>query len=142
MFSDLWTTRFMTMARIIASWSKHPTTQVGCVAIDDEKRQMSGGFNGLPRGCNDARLLDQSRASSTVHAEANAVAAAARPVMKGTSVFVTEPPCAQCTALLIQAGVIAIYYKPNPEMAPKWVESFKEAQIICREAGVDLQEWK
>lgn len=132
----------MGIAETVASWSKHPHTRVGCVAIDDDKHQRSGGFNGLPRGCNDARLLDQFRVSSTVHAEANAVAAAARTVMSGTTLFVTEPPCAQCAALLIQAGVKCIIYKPKPNMTTKWVESFQEAKVILKEAGVQLVEWE
>lgn len=131
----------MGVAKTIASWSKHPKIGVGCVAVDDDKHQVSGGFNGLPRGCNDARILDQSRPSSTVHAEANAVAAAARTVMKGTTVFITEPPCAQCAALLVQAGVRKIIYRPSSDLSFQWMESFQEAKVILREAEVVLEQY-
>jgi len=130
----------MKLAQEIATWSKHPNTKVGCVAIDDEQRQVAGGFNGLPRGCNDTRILDQSKSvSGTVHAEANTVAMAARQVMKGTTVYVSEPPCAQCAALLIQAGVKKVVYRVNLNLSQKWAESVNEGLNLLQEAGVELE---
>lgn len=135
-----WTQRWMEMAEKVATFSKHPNVKVGCVVIDEDQHQVEGGFNGLPRGCDDARILDQSRAvSGTVHAEANAVASAARRVMKGTTVYVTEPPCAQCAALLIQAGVKRIVFKRNPNLSPKWRDSVREGFTLLQEAGVEIE---
>ena len=130
----------MRMALEVASWSKHPHTKVGCVAINAEQHQVEGGFNGLPRGCDDSRILDQSNpVSGTVHAEANAIASAARRVLLGTTLYVSEPPCAQCAALLIQAGVKKVVFKQNPSLTPKWIESVREGAALLIEAGVEIE---
>lgn len=103
-----WDTKFLLSAKLIAQWSKHPTTKVGCVIADSLHSQLSSGYNGLPRGCDDSKILDQTRKiSTTVHAEANAVAASARNghCLRGSICYVTRPVCAQCAALLVQSGV-------------------------------------
>jgi dCMP deaminase len=139
-FMMQWNFRFMQIAKEVSTWSKHPTTKVGCIIVDDDHNQLSGGFNGLPRGCDDSRIIDQSREqSSTVHAEANAVAAAARNghSLLGSTAYVTQPPCSQCAALLIQAGVKQIFYT-TADLSPKWMASFEEAKFTPHEAGVAL----
>jgi dCMP deaminase len=103
-----WDTKFLLATKLIASWSKHPNIKVGCVVVDDDHNQLSGGYNGLPRKANDALILNQTKkVSITVHAEANAVAAAARNghSLKGGTCYVNRPVCAQCAALLVQAGI-------------------------------------
>ena len=49
-----WDSRFMDLARLVASWSKDPSTQVGAVIVDQDKRIVSTGVNGFPRCVNDA----------------------------------------------------------------------------------------
>jgi len=39
----------MDLARLVASWSKDQSTQVGAVIVDQDKRIVSTGFNGFPR---------------------------------------------------------------------------------------------
>ena len=43
-----WDVRFMRMAHEVASWSKDPSTKVGCVLVKDRKI-ISMGYNGFPR---------------------------------------------------------------------------------------------
>lgn len=133
----------MGMARETAKWSKHPETKIGCVVVDDDHNQLSGGFNGLPRGANDSKLLDQDRdVSLTVHAEANAVAAAARNghSLRGGTIYVTAQPCSQCAALLIQAGITRVVYS-FLAMNRKWTKSAIEAERLFRECGVEVREF-
>ena len=145
MTCDAWDAKFMSVARLIASWSKHPDYKVGCVIADDSHNQLSGGYNGLPRGVDDSRILDQStpsHLSCTVHAEANAVAAAARNghSLNNSTAYVTMPPCSQCAALLIQAGVKRVVYCFHP-MNKKWTESSIAATEIFWRVGVAIKEW-
>ncbi len=49
-----WADRFMSLAEHVATWSKDPSTQVGCVIVDKQNRVVSLGFNGFPRGINPA----------------------------------------------------------------------------------------
>ena len=54
-----WDERFMEMARLVSSWSKDPSSQVGAV-IARGKFVVSVGFNGLPQGIADtAERLSQ-----------------------------------------------------------------------------------
>lgn len=133
-----WAQRFIQMAQMISSWSKDPRTKVGAVAVGPENEIVATGFNGLPRGVVDAseRMLAPQKYDWTIHAEANLVAHAARPVLSGKTVYITHPPCAQCAGLLIQAGVRRIVYGDGTTNMPP--EKFDIARIKCCEAGVDL----
>jgi len=48
-----WNERFMSLAEEVSKWSKDPSTQVGCILVKD-RRVISTGFNGLPRGISDS----------------------------------------------------------------------------------------
>jgi dCMP deaminase len=140
--TNKWDDRWLKMADEIASWSKHPTTKVGCVFVDSDNTQLSGGFNGLPRKINDDRILDQSNeVSVTVHAEANGVAAAARKghSLLGSTVYVTHPVCAQCAALLIQAGVVRVIYR-NRVLSYEWRKNCLAGFCLLQEAEVEVIE--
>jgi dCMP deaminase len=60
----LWDVRFLEMAKLVSTWSKDPSTQVGAVLVDPCHRVVSLGFNGFPRAiADDARLRDRARAA-------------------------------------------------------------------------------
>lgn len=107
--TDKWDKRFLELAKHVAEWSKDPSTHVGCVIVGPNKDVRSTGYNGLPRGVLDLdnRMERPDKYLWTVHAEANAVAHAARSgaCIKGCTVYVTHPCCSQCAALLINSGV-------------------------------------
>ena len=140
--SPRWDERFLTLAAHIAEWSKHRTTKVGCVVVDDERRIRATGFNGFPRGVDDApaRLADRpTKLLLSVHAEANAVATAARAgvPLAGCTAYVTHPPCAACAALLTQAGICRVVFQGR--LREDWADSEAAARLIMAEAGVVWQ---
>jgi dCMP deaminase len=52
--------------------------------------------------------------------------------------YVTFPPCSQCAASLIQAGVEKVVC-PDPDQAPeRWRASFKRGNEILYESGVTI----
>ena len=61
--SDKWDRRFLDLAAHIATWSKDPSTKVGCVVVGSDREIRSTGFNGFPRGISDDadRLQDRSK---------------------------------------------------------------------------------
>ena len=136
-----WAERFMTMAELVASWSKDPSTKVGCVLVDAQRRIVGMGYNGFPRGVADEadRYDDRpTKYAMVVHAEANAILNAVGDV-KGCTAYVTHHPCADCAGLLIQSGVSSIITKrPDPGIQKRFCESFKHSQSMLDEAGVDL----
>ncbi|HZF76986.1 MAG TPA: deaminase [Acetobacteraceae bacterium] len=134
-----WDVRFLDLAEHIAAWSKHRTTKVGCVVVDDDRRIRATGFNGFPRGVSDLpeRLLDRpTKLLLSVHAEANAVATAARAgvPLAGCTAYVTHPPCAACAALLTQAGIRRVVYRGR--LREDWGDSEAAGRLIMGEAGV------
>ena len=138
-----WDKKFLDAATLVASWSKDPSTNVGCVITDDDHNQLSGGFNGFPRGIvDDYRLTDrETKLKLIVHAEANAVAAAARNghALKGSTAYITLPPCSQCAALLIQAGVYRVVFLSGVKPS-KWELDWELAQGLLSEAGIKFEE--
>jgi dCMP deaminase len=140
-FSAQWCDRFLNLAEEVSTWSKDPKGGVGAVLVDERKRVIGLGFNGFPDRIPDdpALLADQdAKLPRMIHAEVNAVLNAVVPV-HGASLFTTLAPCAECAKLLIQAGVVAVYRRPHPEERHRrWAESFRIAEVILKEAGVEV----
>ena len=45
-----WDRRMLSLAQLVSSWSRDPSTQVGAAIVDAKNRVVSLGFNGFPRG--------------------------------------------------------------------------------------------
>ncbi len=141
---DKWDRRFLSMAELVAGWSKDPSTGIGAVITDARNRVISVGFNGLPRGIDDSELLLNNRElkyKTIIHAEENALLFANGPI-RGSTVYVWPmPPCSSCCSKLIQSEVARIVsVKPSAELEERWGVSYKIAMQMFAEAGtlVDL----
>ena len=69
----------MRLALEIATWSKDPSTKVGCIITNPNYRVISQGYNGFPKGTSDSKVLYNDRPEKyrrIVHAEVNALALA------------------------------------------------------------------
>lgn len=141
-FLSHWDRRFLRIAEEVRHWSKDPGTKVGCVLVSD-RRMIATGYNGFPHTLSDSLDLYEDRdykLAVTVHAEANAIMNAAKNGAKTQSctAYVTFPPCSQCAASLIQAGVEKVVC-PDPETAPeRWRASFKLGNEMLYSSGVKL----
>ena len=102
-----WDMRFLDMAKLISSWSKDPSTQVGSVIVDSNNRVVSVGYNGFPQGISDDSRLDnrETKYKMILHAERNALLFAQRP-LEGCTIY-TYPfmPCPSCASMIIQSGL-------------------------------------
>ena len=135
-----WHQRFIRLADQVSKWSKDPSTQVGCVLVKD-RRIISTGFNGFPRGiCDDMnRLMDRSQKYElTIHAEINAIITAA---VHGTSTsdsdaYITMLPCSRCAAALINAGIKNVYVRACNDIPERWLQNFILASKLLEEAGI------
>jgi len=136
-----WNARFMAMAELVSTWSKDPSTQVGCVIVTKDRRILSTGYNGMPRGCDDGvveRLERPLKYMWFEHAERNAIYNAARHGVSvaGTVAYCTMFPCADCARAIVQSGVATVV-APSPNLnCPRWGESNREAWKILLECGV------
>lgn len=139
-----WDKRFLDLAHHVATWSRDPSTQVGCVIVNPRRQIVSTGFNGFPVGVDDDPARYACRPTKylmILHAEQNAVLQAGGDVRGGTA-YVTHPPCSQCAAVLIQAGIVRIVtVKPDAGMAERFRDSFEAAEVMLREAGVEAVAW-
>ena len=138
--SEKWDKRFLDLATHISSWSKDPSTKVGCVVVGEDREIRSTGFNGFPRGIKDdeERLADRAQKYPLIcHAEENAIMHAARTgiSLKGNTAYVTWPPCSRCTRSLIQAGVSEVVYPANINIPDRWQADFATASAMMEEAG-------
>ncbi|MBN1945819.1 MAG: ComE operon protein 2 [Bradymonadales bacterium] len=138
---DDWHTFWMKQAFLYAERSTCDRCHVGCVLVRDN-RLISAGYNGslskLPH-CDEVGHLfleGRSGCQRTSHAEANAIAHAARMghATEGCVAYVTTLPCLSCFKLLHMAGIRKIYYS----------EDYREdyTRQLAREAEVDLVEWR
>ena len=134
-----WDERFLRLAEEVSTWSKDPSTKVGAVVTRPDNTIASVGFNGFPKGCNDSagKLNDRdTKIARTVHAELNAVLNA-HERLDGYTIYTTHPPCAQCSAVIVQSGIKEVVcLKPSEELLSRWGESLQYGIEMLHEAGV------
>ena len=140
-----WDERFLELAKQIASWSKDPSTQVGCVVVGPDREIRSTGCNGLPRGIEDSedRLNNREiKYPMICHAEENAIMHAARIgiSLKDCTAYVTWPPCTRCARSLIQAGVSEIIYPKGIDIPDRWIQDFDLSLKMFKEAAVKTKQ--
>jgi dCMP deaminase len=138
---ERWHQRFMKLALEVASWSKDPSTKVGCVLVKN-KKVLSTGYNGFPKNISDDlnRLINrEEKYEITVHAEVNAVTTAALHGVstEGATAYVTFNPCSRCAAVLINAGIDAVFSYNGSPVPERWLENFILAGRLLTEAGVE-----
>lgn len=138
--TEQWDRRFLDLAKLVATWSKDPSTKVGAVIVDGLKRVKGIGFNGFARGITDnPDLLGDRNAklNRIIHAEINAVLNAT-PNLEDCTIYLTIPPCNACASFLIQAGIKRIvWYKPSDELVKRWGDGWKLTHELINEAGVE-----
>ena len=142
--SSKWDVRFLELADHISSWSKDPSTKVGCVVVGADREIRSTGFNGFPRGIDDSleRLTDREQKYPLIcHAEENAIMHAARigVSLKDCTAYVTWPPCTRCARSLILAGIVEVGYTGTHNIPERWQEDFIRSTNMMKEAGIKLR---
>ena len=104
--------RYLRMAAIWAENSYCKRRQVGCLLVKD-KMIISDGYNGTPTGFeNDCETPDNRSKAYVLHAEANAITKVAKSSNSsdGSTLYVTDSPCIECSKLIIQAGIRRVIY--------------------------------
>jgi dCMP deaminase len=110
-----WDEYFMAIAGEVATRSTCDRKHVGAVIVRD-KMILATGYNGSIRGlphCDDeGHMMEDGHCVRTVHAEANAIAQAARNGVRvdGGDIYVTASPCFGCFKLVANAGLTRIVF--------------------------------
>ena len=142
--SNKWDKRFLEMAKLVASWSKDPSTQVGAVAVRN-RNVIAQGYNGFPRGMDDDPQYYNDRPLKyrlIVHAEMNAIYNAAENgvSLKGSTLYVYGlPVCNDCAKGLVQAGIKRIV-TPEQDVPKNWQDSVRNSALMFDEVGI-LWDW-
>ena len=139
-----WDLRFLDLAAQIATWSKDPSSQLGAIAVDENRTVIAQGYNGFPKGVRDfpERYADKElKYKLIVHAEQNCIYNAARrgAALENSTLYISGlPVCHECCKGVIQAGFKRVVMRHKP-MTEKWRESFEISKLMLNESGI---EWK
>lgn len=144
---------FLRMAALVAERGTCERAQVGAVIVKDG-RIISIGYNGSAPGqphctgvgcevddhlctcgdCNPEPFVDRCKHAEgcerTIHAEANAIAFAAKAgaATDGCEMYCTHGPCYPCAKLMLSAGIIAIHFN-DPYRDPRGEELLMRAGL-------------
>jgi dCMP deaminase len=145
-----WDEYFMKMAQVAALRSNCSKRKVAAVIVR-EKRVISTGYNGTPRGtkncfeggcprCNNlaqsGTKLDECLCS---HGEENAITQAAYhgvSIARGT-IYTTFAPCLMCTKMIINSGLHEVVYNMEYPLNDVTFKLFKDAGVVCRKLKVE-----
>jgi dCMP deaminase len=105
----------MNIAKQVATRSTCDRKHVGAVIVRD-KTILSTGYNGsirsLPHCDEVGHIIEEDHCIQTVHAEANAIAQAAKNGVNvdQSEIYITATPCWTCFKLLANSGIIKVVY--------------------------------
>jgi dCMP deaminase len=130
-----WDEYFMQVASVVATRATCARRKIGAVVVRD-RTILSTGYNGSIRGlahCDEVgHLMEDGHCVRTVHAEANAIAQAARNGVRieGADLYVTASPCWTCFRLIANSGIVRVAYG----------EFYRDERIFtfAEEAGIAL----
>ena len=86
---------------------------MGCVIVDQNKRVVSLGYNGLIQGADESKMTMSERPMKyyfAIHSEMNAVLFARQPLY-GCTLYNRVATCENCLKYCLQAGIKRFVYK-------------------------------
>lgn len=108
-----WDEYFMKIAETVALKSKDPSSKMGCVIVDKNKRVVSLGYNGLVQGADESKLTLSERPMKyyfATHSEMNAVLFAHQD-LTGCTIYNRVATCDNCLKYCLQAGITRFVYE-------------------------------
>ncbi|MFH1875139.1 MAG: deaminase [Pseudomonadota bacterium] len=145
-----WDEYFMEIARVVALRGNCIKRKVAAVIVSD-KRVISTGYNGTPRGvknCNEGgcpRCNNFGKSGDDLgicicsHAEENAIVQAAYHgvSIKGATIYSTFSPCLTCTKMIINSGLQEVVYSKAYSLEDLPLKLLKEAGIKVRQVACE-----
>lgn len=142
-----WDEYFLMLAKLAGTRSTCLAFPVGAVIVNKNRQVLATGYNGSPAGsahCTEQGYcypgLSSCDASKTmpsraVHAEANAIAQAAKHGISTDegSIYVTLEPCLSCLKLIISAGIREVFYETpfNSGESLLVIDSFVDEGLVA-----------
>lgn len=107
-----WDEYFMKIAETVALKSKDPSSKMGCVIVDEHKRVVSLGYNGMIQGADESKMTIEERPMKyyfVIHSEMNALLFAKQD-LTGCTVYNRVATCENCLKHCLQAGIKRFVY--------------------------------
>ena len=141
-----WDEYFMGVAKLSGLRSKDPNTQVGCCIVNQNKKIVAVGYNGMPIGCNDKDFpwdvkegsLENTKYAYVVHAELNAILNSTQQ-LSGCTIYVSLFQCNECSKAIIQSGNKEIVYADDKYFG---TPSFIASRRMLEASGVKVRQVK
>ncbi len=144
-----WDEYFMNIAKVVASRSNCIKRKVAAIIVKD-KRVISTGYNGTPRGarnCNEGgcpRCNSMAPSGTALdeclccHGEENAITQAAYhgTSLKGATLYTTFAPCLLCTKMIINSGIVEVVYNKDYPLNDRAMALLAECHILLRQLRV------
>lgn len=108
-----WDEYFMKIAETVAIKSKDPSSKMGCVIVDKNKRVVSLGYNGMLQGADESKMTLSERPMKyyfAIHSEMNAILFAHQD-LAGCTIYNRVATCENCLKYCLQAGIKRFVYK-------------------------------
>ncbi|HOG23396.1 MAG: hypothetical protein BWY44_01152 [Candidatus Omnitrophica bacterium ADurb.Bin292] len=144
-----WDEYFMNIAKVVALRSNCMKRKVAAVIVK-EKRIISTGYNGTPRGitnCNEGgcpRCASVETSGKDLgecicsHGEENAIVQAAYHgvSVKGATIYTTFSPCLMCTKMIINSGIQEVVYQATYPLSDTSFKLLQQAGVAIRQLSV------
>jgi dCMP deaminase len=142
-----WDQYYLSICKVVATRSKDPNTQIGCVIIGPAREIRSTGYNSFPRGIRDdvpERLVRPAKYLWIEHAERNAICNAARAgtATEECTIYVEIMPCMDCARAIVQAGIKSVVVsaeRMSQYSSQYYDEHFGLVEVLFGEAGVSVR---
>jgi len=133
-----WSEYFMNIAKVVASRSKDPNTQVGCVIVDSNRHIIGTGYNGFSSNDleSDNKWKKDNKSNHVVHSELNALLHAVKSV-KGATLYCTHKPCQNCCLAISASGIKEVIFLNDREQDTYSVPYLKSVGILIRHLKED-----
>ena len=140
-----WDTYFMQIAHVVKLRANCSRRQVAAVIVK-ERRIISTGYNGTPRGVKNCFAGGCARCASDIpsgsglgecicsHAEENSITQAAYHGIstKDATIYVTLSPCLTCAKMIINSGIREVIYDEEYKFTPQTKDILSQAGVVFR----------
>ena len=140
-----WDEYFMSMALLVSTRSMDGSNKQGCVIVGKDKKVLSLGYNGPPKGSLDKEIPLTERPYKYLlmeHAELNALHNR-QFAIEGSTLYVTSMPCVNCLRSVLQAGVSRVVHGPFKSRAISTIdEEAMEMMMRGRDNTFKIEEFQ
>ncbi|XP_067613092.1 probable deoxycytidylate deaminase [Eurosta solidaginis] len=135
---------FMDIALLASARSDDPKTKVGACIVDRNNHIIGIGYNHFPANYTSEPYSwgkDKwdplyNKLTYVIHAESDAILGPRPADLRGSTIYSTLMPCNECAKLIIQSGILNVYYL-NTKSLEKWI--YQASLRMLDAARVKLQ---